>query len=184
MARIVLIGGGARSGKSRFALKYATHLGARRLFVATAVAGDEEMRGRIDRHRRERGDGFVTREEPLALVEALSEAASFDVVVIDCLTLWLSNLLLESMPEAAIERRIEELVGVLKEAEPDVVLVTNEVGLGIVPEHALARRFRDLAGRAHQELAEVADEVYLGAMGCLLRLKPPPVTTMERERWH
>ncbi|MGB5810772.1 MAG: bifunctional adenosylcobinamide kinase/adenosylcobinamide-phosphate guanylyltransferase, partial [Polyangiales bacterium] len=97
MGRVVLIGGGARSGKSRAALAYATHLGRKRLFIATAHAGDDEMRDRIAHHQEERGDAFVTREEPLDVVEVLESAGSFEVVVIDCLTLWLSNLLLAEL---------------------------------------------------------------------------------------
>lgn len=179
MGRIVLIGGGARSGKSRFALDYATQLGGPRLFVATAKADDDEMRERISRHRDERGDAFITREEPIDVVTAMGEAASANVVVVDCLTLWMSNLLLEGASDEDVERRVQELVRAIQMRDPIVLLVTNEVGLGIVPEHPLARRFRDLAGRAHQEIAASADEVYLGAMGCILRLKPSPVATMD-----
>jgi len=179
MGRIVLIGGGARSGKSRFASDYATQLGSRRLFVATATAGDEEMRWRIAQHREERGDAFTTREEPIDLVAVLRSETSFDVVVIDCLTLWLSNLLIEGLSNSDIEQRVSNLIDALAVTEAHIIAVTNEVGLGIVPEHALARRFRDLAGRVHQRIAGAADELYFGAMGCMLRLKPAPVTLMQ-----
>lgn len=176
MGRIIFIGGGARSGKSRFALRRAAQLGQQRLFVATATAGDEDMRERIARHQRERGETFVTREEPIELVRALDDSAGFDVVVVDCLTMWLSNLLLQELGDAVIERRVGGLVETLADCPADVVLVSNEVGLGVHPEHALGRRFRDLAGRAHQRLAAVADEIYLGAMGCMIRLKPAPIS--------
>ena len=176
MGRIIFIGGGARSGKSRFALRRAAQLGEHRLFVATATAGDEEMRERIARHRRERGETFLTREAPIELARALDDSAGFDVVVVDCLTMWLSNLLLQDLGDEVIERRIAGLVETLADCPADVVLVSNEVGLGVHPEHALGRRFRDLAGRAHQRLAAVADEIYFGAMGCMIRLKPTPIS--------
>ena len=177
--RIVFVGGGARSGKSAFALERASELGARRVFLATARAGDDEMRERIARHREERGVAWRTLEEPIgvaARIEALTDA---DVVVVDCLTLWLTNLLLAGADDAELEARVAELARVLGRCRPSVVLVTNEVGLGIVPENELSRRFRDIAGRAHQRLAAAADEVYLACWGALLRLKPAPVET----RW-
>ncbi|MEM7138570.1 MAG: bifunctional adenosylcobinamide kinase/adenosylcobinamide-phosphate guanylyltransferase [Myxococcota bacterium] len=183
MGRIILVGGGARSGKSAFALSAATHLGDRRLFIATATAGDEEMSSRIARHQEERGDAFVTREEPTKLARAIEEAASFDVVLVDCLTFWISNLLFADLEDDAIEGRVAQLAKTLEAAEPHVVMVSNEVGLGLVPEHPLGRRFRDLVGRAHRCLAANADEVYLGAMGMMLRLKPGPVQAMEAGQW-
>ena len=183
MGRITLVGGGARSGKSAFALNEAIRLGEHRLFIATATPGDEEMASRIARHREERGEAFLTREEPIELVRALDEAASFEVVVIDCLTLWISNLMFADFDDETVEGRVAKLAETLKGAEPHVVVVSNEVGLGLVPEHALGRRFRDLVGRAHQRLAAEADEVYFGAMGMMLRLKPDPVQTMEPARW-
>lgn len=174
MGRIVLVGGGARSGKSRFALRRATDLGSRTLFIATAVAFDDEMRERIARHRAERDGRFETVEESKNIADVIRRATQ-DVVLVDCLTLWLSNLLIDGGTQNEIEERVEGLIATLREASPHIVLVTNEVGLGIVPEHALGRLFRDVAGRAHQRLAVVADEVYFGAMGCMLRLKPGPV---------
>jgi adenosylcobinamide kinase / adenosylcobinamide-phosphate guanylyltransferase len=175
MHKIILVGGGARSGKSRFALSYARALGARRLFVATAEARDAEMGERIARHRDERGDEFTTREEPLHLARLLAEDHAADVILVDCLTLWLSNLLLREHAPSAIEAQVDDLLAAIAPRRQHVILVSNEVGLGIVPESALARSFRDIAGRAHQQIAAVADEVYLAAMGMLVRLVPEPV---------
>jgi len=174
-AVVVVIGGGARSGKSRFALARARALGERRVFVATGQARDGEMERRIAQHRAERGDDFRTVEEPLDLARALREQRRADVVLVDCLTLWLSNLLLRGDDEAAIARAVRELCDALAARPCHVVLVTNEVGLGIVPENALARTFRDVAGRAHQDLACIADEAYVAILGHVLRLRPGPV---------
>ena len=175
--RIVLVGGGARSGKSTFALARARELGARRLFVATARRYDAEMSERIDRHRTERGAEFTTIEEPIALSEALAGAANYDVAVVDCLTLWLSNLLLDGAGADEVERRVVELAASLSRAPCHVVLVTNEVGMGLHPDTPLGRTFRDLAGRAHQQLSAVADEVHLAVLGLIVRLKPSPIET-------
>jgi adenosylcobinamide kinase / adenosylcobinamide-phosphate guanylyltransferase len=173
--KVILIGGGARSGKSALAIALAQRLGERRVFVATARAYDEEMRQRIARHRQDRGAVFQSLEEPVALAPVLRRLEAVDVVVVDCLTLWLSNLLLEALDAVQIEARIEELAGVLAERRFNAVLVTNEVGMGIHPDTALGRTFRDLAGRAHQRLARCADEVHFAVMGMVLRLKPAPV---------
>lgn len=178
MSKIVLVGGGARSGKSRFALEVARRLGPRRVFVATAVASDDEMHERIRRHRVERGADFVTKEEPLALPRLLAEEREADVVVVDCLTLWLANLLMQSQPEASIESQVDDLMAALAPRRFHVVLVSNEVGFGVVPDSALGRAFRDLVGRAHQTIAAQADEVYLAAMGMMMRLCPGPVLTL------
>jgi len=178
--RLVLVGGGVRSGKSDFALGLAKALGTRPAFVATAQAWDDEMRARIARHRDERDTSFVTIEEPLDLEEAIERAANeHDVVLVDCLTLWLSNLLCNDIDDERLYSRIDRLVAVARRvsasASASVVLVTNEVGLGIVPDNALSRRFRDAAGTLHRRLATVADEVHFAAMGMVLRLKPGPV---------
>jgi adenosylcobinamide kinase / adenosylcobinamide-phosphate guanylyltransferase len=180
VGRTVLVGGGARSGKSAFALAHARGLGARRAFVATAEALDEEMRVRIDRHRDERGGAFVTVEAPRDLPGALAKLSDVDVAVVDCLTLWLSNLLVAGAAASAIEEQLDGLVAVLARRRFHTVLVTNEVGMGLVPETPLGRAFRDLTGRAHQRLARVADEIFLAALGVILRLHPAPV---ERVSW-
>jgi adenosylcobinamide kinase/adenosylcobinamide-phosphate guanylyltransferase len=176
--RLILVGGGVRSGKSAFALVRARELGDSRAFIATGEALDDEMRMRVARHREERGKDFRTIEAPRAVLEAVQGIREEQVVVIDCLTLWLTNLLLGDLDEFAIAERVDELASVLEQRRLSAIVVTNEVGLGIVPENALARRFRDVVGRAHQRLGRVADEVYFAAMGQLLRLKPSPVVTV------
>jgi len=170
-----LIGGGSRSGKSNFALALARRLGRRRVFLATAQPGDPEMRYRIHLHQQTRGSDFRTVEEPLAVPEVLAQIEDADVIVLDCLTLWLSNLLLAWNDPAPITQRIDDLVAALRRQSAHTILVTNEVGLGLVPETPLGRTFRDEAGRAHQRLAAVADEVYFAVLGLMLRLKPGPV---------
>jgi adenosylcobinamide kinase / adenosylcobinamide-phosphate guanylyltransferase len=176
--RLILVGGGARSGKSRFALARAWSLGQRRLFLATAEAGDDEMRSRIARHRTERGDAFDTVEAPLAVAETIAADRAHDVILVDCLTLWLSNLLLRGLDEDAVAARVAALVEVLGRRQAHVVVVTNEVGMGLVPETPLGRAFRDVTGLAHQRLAAAADETYCAMMGVVLRLRPGPVEVM------
>jgi adenosylcobinamide kinase/adenosylcobinamide-phosphate guanylyltransferase len=173
--RLVLIGGGARSGKSRWALARGMALGARRLFIATAERSDDEMRDRIERHRAERGGTFDTVEAPLALPEAIAADRDHDVIVVDCLTLWISNQLVGGAPPEAVMARVDALADALRGRRPHVVLVSNEVGMGLVPETPLGRVFRDLAGSAHQRLAPLADELFLAVTGVVLRLRPAPV---------
>jgi adenosylcobinamide kinase/adenosylcobinamide-phosphate guanylyltransferase len=184
-SKFVLIGGGARSGKSAFALQLALAQGERRVFVATAEAFDDEMRQRIAAHAAERGAQFATVEAPLELESALAElcsrAAEIDVVVIDCLTLWLSNLLLAGLSAERIEARVEALAQLVSAAPLPVLLVSNEVGMGLVPETPLGRVFRDVTGRAHQRLARAAGSIYLATLGCIVRLKPAPITLLEAE---
>lgn len=175
---LILVGGGVRSGKSAFALSLARRLGARRAFVATAQPFDDDMRLRIEAHQLERRGDFATVEAPLDLPGALRALAGDppEVVVVDCLTLWLSNLLLRGDPPEAIALEVTRLAEALRTGPFHVVLVTNEVGMGVVPESPLGRTFRDVAGRAHQALARRADRVYLAALGCILRLRPAPIT--------
>lgn len=172
---LILVGGGVRSGKSGFALQRAKQLGERRAFVATAQVGDAEMHARVRRHRAERGDSFVTVEEPFELAGALRAMRDVDVVLIDCLTLWLSNRLLQEENEDVLRRDVAALAEVLRALPVPCVVVTNEVGMGVVPPSKLGRLFRDLAGLAHQRLAAEADEIYLAALGSVLRLRPGPV---------
>ncbi len=183
MGRFALIGGGVRSGKSAFALRWALRQGARRAFIATAEAFDSEMQARIDAHRAERGSDFITVEAPRALESALaaltSDSARCDVIVIDCLTLWLSNALLSGDSSARIAERVDALAALVSTSDAAVIVVSNEVGMGVVPESALGRAFRDVAGRAHQRLALCASEIYLAALGCVLRLKPAPLGLVE-----
>lgn len=173
--RVILVGGGVRCGKSAFALTRARSLGARRAFVATAQAFDTEMKDRIALHRRERGGDFQTIEESIALPASLDALRDVDVVVVDCVTLWLSNLLLRDEPSRQILQRVDELTEVLYRRAFHAVVVTNEVGMGVVPETPLGRAFRDLCGLAHQRLARRADEIHLAILGAVLRIKPAPV---------
>ena len=169
----MLVGGGVRSGKSRFALDYAAERFERRAFIATAQAGDEEMAERIRRHQTARGPEWTTIEEPFDLAGTLNRNAdAFDGLVVDCLTLWLSNVLLSPDHEAAKE--IETLQQHLRDWKgPGLVLVTNEVGCGIVPDNALAREYRDLAGELNQSLGHLADEIYWMVFGTPLPVKQP-----------
>jgi adenosylcobinamide kinase/adenosylcobinamide-phosphate guanylyltransferase len=167
--KVTLVLGGARSGKSRFAESLvATHPG-RPVYLATAQAGDAEMAERIRRHRARRGDAWATLEEPLDLPRALASATRDNApVLVDCLTLWLSNLMAAGRNP---ERETQALLDVLSKLSSPVVFVSNEVGLGIVPDNALARAFRDHAGFLHQAVASAADRVYFVAAGLPLLLK-------------
>jgi adenosylcobinamide kinase/adenosylcobinamide-phosphate guanylyltransferase len=157
---VVLVGGGSRSGKSRWVLDRARKCGGHLVFIATAEALDEEMTARIAKHRAERGDAFVTVEEPLELARAIRSVQG-DAIVVDCLTLWLANGIGD----------VEGTIVAAKEQSAEVIFVTNEVGCGIVPDNAMAREFRDRAGFVNQRFAEAADEVYLMVFGLPLRVK-------------
>ena len=165
---VILVGGGARSGKSRHALELARGRGERLVFLATAQACDAEMEARIAKHRADRGPEFSTIEEPLEIAGEI-RAAGAEALVVDCLTLWLSNLMLASGRDVAAE--IEKLLDAARSSRAVVILVTNEVGCSIVPESALARDFRDHAGILNQRIASIADEVYWMVFGCPLRVR-------------
>jgi adenosylcobinamide kinase/adenosylcobinamide-phosphate guanylyltransferase len=165
----VLVLGGARSGKSQFAESIVAQSGLERHYMATGRALDEEMHGRIARHRAERGDQWMTHEEPLDLVSMLQAIDRKDcAVLVDCLTLWVTNLM---MAERDMAREFAGLAAFLLRARARIVLVSNEVGLGIVPENRMAREFRDHAGRLHQLIAAQATEVYFVAAGLPLKMK-------------
>jgi adenosylcobinamide kinase/adenosylcobinamide-phosphate guanylyltransferase len=165
----LLVLGGARSGKSRYAEMRAVVDGLRRVYVATADALDDEMRARIARHRADRGVDWQTVETPLELASALTDwSVPGTVLLVDCLTLWTSNLILA---ERDCGEACEALVRAIAAARGPVILVANEVGLGIVPDNALARRFRDEAGRINQRVAAAVDEVQFIAAGLALQLK-------------
>lgn len=164
---VILIGGGARSGKSRYALQKALSIEGRRVFVATAEPLDDEMASRIARHKADRGAEFETIEEPFHLAGVMLEA-KFDAMVIDCLTLWLSNLICANKNS---DLEIDALLAAAQAARGTVLFVTNEVGSGIVPDNALAREFRDRAGILNQRVAAIAREVYFMAFGQPLRVK-------------
>jgi adenosylcobinamide kinase/adenosylcobinamide-phosphate guanylyltransferase len=165
----LLVLGGARSGKSRYAQARAEALGGEPVYVATAQALDAEMGERIERHRADRGPAWATVEAPVELAAAIRAGDHAErVLLIDCLTLWTTNLLLADRDIAAATG---DLVAAIGEANCPVILVANEVGLGIVPDNALARRFRDEAGRVNQRIAAAVDEVMFIAAGLPLRLK-------------
>jgi adenosylcobinamide kinase/adenosylcobinamide-phosphate guanylyltransferase len=167
---IILIGGGSRSGKSTYALTRARDFEKRLGFVATAEAHDEEMRERIARHQADRPNEFVTVEEPLKLAATLAGCeAIFDTVVVDCLTLWVSNLIFAGYND--LDGQFAELVRISGAFPGTLLFVTNEVGCGLVPETEVGRRFRDAAGRLNQMLATAASEVVWMVFGVPLRIR-------------
>ena len=172
MAPVIFITGGARSGKSRLAEQIASRFSAPLGYLATGAAGDGEMAERIVRHRQRRGDAWITIEEPMELAGALRENdGRFGAVLVDCVTLWLTNHLLACDDPARCLERVKELTLAFPLLTTPVILVSNEVGMGIVPENRLARQFRDLAGEANEMIAAAADEVYVTFSGLPLRLK-------------
>ena len=171
MRKVVYVTGGARCGKSSFALRLAAGYD-KRVFLATAEPFDDEMQSRIGKHREERGGQFITVEEPLYPEEALRNLpAGTEVVLLDCLTVWAGNLMHYFEDEGVITKRIDCFLEALRQPPCDIILVSNEVGMGIVPENAMARRFRDIAGIVNQNVASVATEAYLLCSGLPLRLK-------------
>jgi adenosylcobinamide kinase/adenosylcobinamide-phosphate guanylyltransferase len=164
-----LVLGGARSGKSRFAERLIVESGLPRVYLATATAGDDEMAARIAHHRQSRGEGWHTVEQPLALVETLTrEAQAGHAVLVDCLTLWLSNLMLA---DRDLEAESASLAAWLRTSPHPIVLVSNEIGMGLVPETPLGRAFRDAQGRLNQIVAAAVPEVVFVAAGLPLWLK-------------
>ena len=169
MGKVVLVLGGARSGKSGFAEQLGDALSGRHIYIATAQAFDDEMTRRIARHRADRAGHWQTVECPLALSEAIQAHDADDcVMLVDCLTLWLSNLMLGDHDVAAARSRLAD---VLRTARGTILLVSNEVGQGIVPDNALARQFRDEAGWLNQALARAVGEVWFVTAGLPQRLK-------------
>lgn len=182
MNKITLIVGGARGGKSRFAQELAEKAGEAILFVATAEAGDDEMRRRIEKHRSTRPASWQTLEATTGLSGRIRrEIAGKDVVLIDCITLLVNNVIAENcregdifdeeLIEGKVTTEITELIDCMRNSQARFIIVSNEVGLGIVPENKLGRFYRDVLGRANQLLAEYADEVYLLICGLPLPLK-------------
>ena len=169
---LTLVTGGARSGKSRHALEIVKRA-ERKVFVATAQAFDEEMRRRIERHREEREDSFLTIEQPLDLARALRHIPpNTDAVLIDCLTIWLNNVMHLNGYDAESYDEVESFLGELALPRPyELVIVANEVGLGLVPDTPLGRRFRDVAGEINQHVARLADQVLFMVSGLPLVVK-------------
>jgi adenosyl cobinamide kinase/adenosyl cobinamide phosphate guanylyltransferase len=178
----VLLLGGARSGKSALAVRIAAASGDRVTFVATAQAGDEEMAERIGRHRAGRPGGWTTVEEPLALLDAVLSAPADDFLVVDCLTLWVSGLVERGEGEGAVLAAAGEVARALARRAPGAVVVSNEVGLGIVPANRTARVFRDTLGSVNTALASLADRTALMVAGRLHQLDSA-ADFMEGVRW-
>lgn len=169
MTKTILITGGARSGKSALAEAQVLALGPRAIYIATAEVRDDEMAARVAAHRARRGVEWQTVAAPLNLVQGLRDSDGQGPRLVDCLTLWLTNLILADHDWRAAGRALVAELAV--QADP-VVIVTNEVGAGIVPENALARSFRDAAGELNQWVAAAADEVYMAVAGLSLKVKP------------
>jgi adenosylcobinamide kinase/adenosylcobinamide-phosphate guanylyltransferase len=169
---ISFITGGARSGKSAFAEGLAQGRDGKRAYIATAQALDPEMVARIEHHRKRRGSAWDTFEEPLAVAELVRKLAGrYEVLLLDCLTLWLSNVIARTDRDDDVMERVRDLAAALREFGGAAIAVSNEVGLGIVPENPLARRFRDLAGFMNQEIARASDEAFFLASGIPVKIK-------------
>ncbi|MEA1969724.1 MAG: bifunctional adenosylcobinamide kinase/adenosylcobinamide-phosphate guanylyltransferase [Thermodesulfobacteriota bacterium] len=171
--KTTLIIGGCRSGKSSHALEIANHItGSKKIFIATSVPTDHEMEKRVTKHKTERGESWQTAEVPVKIsekIEKLSKQA--DVILVDCLTLWVSNLLFNNFKEDEIFQRVEVLRKSLENSACPVILVSNEVGAGIVPENKLARQFRDIAGFVNQKIAATVDSVIWTVAGIPVTIK-------------
>jgi adenosylcobinamide kinase/adenosylcobinamide-phosphate guanylyltransferase len=166
--------GGCRSGKSSFALDQANRVkGKDKYFIATSVPSDSEMEKRVEKHQKERGEEWHTIEEPIRIYERINQySPKAGVILVDCLTLWVSNLLFQSYDQAQIDGAIKYLENSLEQCECLVFLVSNEVGTGIVPENMLARQFRDIAGFVNQRIAKIADKVVMTVAGIDVQIKP------------
>jgi adenosylcobinamide kinase/adenosylcobinamide-phosphate guanylyltransferase len=170
---IIFVIGGCRSGKSRYALETAEKLaGDKKVFIATCVPQDDEMKQRVAKHQKARNQSWPTVEEPVHLPEAiLQRNQEVDVIVVDCLTLWVSNLLMETEDEEKLKKNVSQLIDTLENATCTIVLVSNEVGTGIVPENKLVRRYRDIMGLANQAVANTAGKVIWMVAGIPVTVK-------------
>ncbi len=171
MAKLIFITGGCRSGKSTLALDLAKKRGGKTAFVATAVGFDAEMRQRIREHRLQRPRGWESFEAPYALSARLASLPAFDTVVIDCVTVYLANLMVKKRGAAAIEKEIGLVLERIRTAPGVFIVVSNEVGSGVVPAVRMGRKFRDLAGGVNKSLAAAADRVYLTVAGIPVKIK-------------
>ena len=172
MGKFVFILGGARSGKSSYALGLAKEKSKKVLYLATAEAGDSEMRRKINKHKSSRPRHWRTVEEPIDLMGALKKCRNkYELIIIDCLTLYLSNLMHQGLSSGSIIKLIKALAAYIASLNEAVLLISNEVGMGIVPQNKMARDFRDIAGLANQAMAKNADEVIFIQAGIPLRLK-------------
>jgi adenosylcobinamide kinase / adenosylcobinamide-phosphate guanylyltransferase len=170
--KIIFVTGGVRSGKSRFAQEIAKKFPGPKAYLATAQALDEEMQKRINRHRKSRPRDWMTLEEPVHIPEVIQrEGKRFDIILLDCLTLWLSNLMTAGWSERKILAETDRLLRAARTSSASFIFVSNEVGLGIVPENPAGRFFRDVSGMIHQRVARVADEVYFLVCGLPRKIK-------------
>ncbi len=169
---LIFITGGCRSGKSRYALDYANRHYTKKLYLATLEVLDEEMSRRVEDHRKLRGKEWITVEEPIEVIERIEQyQKEIEVMLLDCLTLWLTNLMLRWDDDSRVMREIDRFIGISKEIQSSLIVVSNEVGMGIVPADPLGRRFRDLSGMANQTIASVADRVIFMVSGIPIFLK-------------
>jgi adenosylcobinamide kinase/adenosylcobinamide-phosphate guanylyltransferase len=169
---IVFVTGGGRSGKSAYAVSLARSYSGKRAFIATAEPFDEEMRARIQQHKKERGDEFCTIEEPIMLADVVkSLAGKFEVAVVDCLTVWLGNLMHREENGNIECAQVARLLELLDDPPCDLIIVSNEVGMGVIPHNAMARCFRDVAGRLNQRVAKRAERVILMVSGVPVTVK-------------
>ena len=173
MKKITFVVGGCRSGKSRYALKLAEQVpGQNKIFVATCVPGDDEMKQRVLHHKKERGPDWKTLEVPVLLPEAIIEnSRKEEVLLVDCLTLWVNNIFMENNDQENIEKHVEKLIRSFDQVRCPIILVSNEVGAGIVPENKLARRFRDVMGFVNQKVAASSDNVTWMVVGIPVIIK-------------
>ena len=188
--KFIFITGGSRSGKSSHALKLAESIGERRLYLATAQALDDEMEERIARHKKERSDGWDTAEEALEIAEVIKKAGNYDVILLDCLTLWLCNIMHhveeldtpspskregqgggESPKDEKFHKNIDQLVEACKVCKANLIVISNETGSGIIPGDPLSRRFSDLAGIMNQKMAAAANQVIITVAGIPMTIK-------------
>jgi adenosyl cobinamide kinase/adenosyl cobinamide phosphate guanylyltransferase len=169
--RVVFVVGGASSGKSRFSCQLAQEWGEDVAYIATSIPLDDEMRTKIEEHKKRRPKGWKTVEEPYDLKGVLAEVVDRGILVVDCLTLYISNLLLKGVDKDDILDEVREFLLLLKKEGKRAVIVSNEVGWGVVPENPLGRRFRELAGYVNQVVQEMSDEVYLMVAGRGIKIK-------------